>query len=137
MRAQLGQILDQKIQTKNPIATSEEPKQTNKQKMASGPKSGYCICPRHISPQRGGQTTSATPAAQPWARPALAPFKDQARRLRSKQGDLTFAFAPSYCSSIPVRPCLSFLSGLRSVSIDWGRSRTFISIDISLIYKLS
>ena len=32
MPAQLGQILDQKIQTKNPTATSEEPKQKNKNK---------------------------------------------------------------------------------------------------------
>ena len=68
--AQLGQIMDKKIQkdkNKKPTATSEEP----------GAKAGYCACPLHTVPRKGGQTTQATAPARPLDPPLPSPAPPQ------------------------------------------------------------
>ena len=108
---QLVQILDQKIQTKNPIATSEEPKQANKQ-TKNGIRSKIRVLhmpPAHTTTKRWANHLSHPSSPTPGPAPTLTPFKDQAHPLRSKQGNLTLSFAPSCCISAPCKALPEFL----------------------------
>ena len=96
MHAQLGQIMNKKIQKrpkKPQMATSED----LGEKKVSGAKAGYCECPLHLTPQRGGQTTYqpldnplATPLSSPHMRNQLPPS------LPEENKNLFLVFAPSF-----------------------------------------
>ena len=101
---------DQKIQLS--LLNSQE------QKLGTG----RAPCTQHH--HTGGQTTSATPPARPHIRNQLTPPSPQGA---SKGNLLVFSPSPA-AAGAPIKPSLNFLSGLRSISIDWGRPRTLVSI---------
>ena len=51
---------------------------------------------------------------------------------RSEQGSMLLNFPPLLptlpptAAEAPINPCLKFLSGIHSISIDWGRPRTLV-----------
>ena len=111
MHAQLGQIMNKKIQKrpkKPQMATSED----LGEKKVSGAKAGYCECPLHSTPQRGGQTTYQ-PLDNPLATPLSSPhirYKLPAPCRAGKQGNLWFVlFLPAAAEDL-IKPC-------------WGKKR--------------
>lgn len=70
MHAQVGQVLDQKIQNiQTPTATSEEP----------GAKTGYCACPTALNTtKRWAKHLSPTSSPTPGHTPTLTAYKEPA-----------------------------------------------------------
>ena len=137
MHAQLGQIMNKKIQKdpKNQMATSED----LGEKTLSGAKAGYWECPLHSPPQRGEQTTwhpSANPLDIPLSSSGVRNQKPASSfSPRGGQGSV-----PCFCSLLwPQKPqwklawidCLAFSQFLLtgegqepwSVS-EWARERS-------------
>ena len=73
------------------------------------------------------QGSPEVPLPSPHLRNKLVPCSG------NKQRNLFLALAPpnSTASGAPIKSCLNSLSGLWSISFDWGRSRTLISISYS------
>ena len=95
---------------KTPTATSEE----------LGAKAGYCACPLHPAPPKGWAKHLSHPSGlTPGHIPTLTPYKEP-------------ACAPAWGAGAPVKPCLNFLTGLLSISIDWGRPRTLVGIGFTV-----
>ena len=116
---QLGQILDKRDQkTQLPLLKSPEHKQ--------GTAHAPCTH-RHL---RGGQTTRATPPAQPLDTPLPSPhIRNQLPPPWGASNGTCCLFSLLLAAAgAPVKPCLNFLSGLGSISIDWGRPRTLTGI---------
>ena len=104
---------------KNSTATFEEP----------GAKAGYCACPLHTTPPKGrAEHLSHPPGLTPGHTPTLTPYKKEACPPSGSEQ----ARAPVVCSrspaaaGAPIKPCLSCLSGLWSISTVWGRPRTLV-----------
>ena len=128
MHVQLGQIMSNKIQKdrKNPTATSEE----------LGAKPGHCACLLHSTPPKGGKPpkpptllvrTLDIPLPLPYTRNMLAPPRG------ASKGTHHLFFLPPAAAGAPIKPCLHFLSGLRLISIDWGRPRTLVSVSLAIL----
>ena len=112
VHAQLGQIMNSKTQkTKHPAATSEE----------LGAKAGCCPCPLHTPPPKG------------WANHLSHPSPPHIKGINSppssgsEQGNCYLLSLPPIATGAPIKPCLNFLSGLLSISIDQGGRRTLIN----------
>ena len=97
---------------KNPTATFEEP----------GAKAGYCTCPLHTTPPKGWAKHLSRPSGlTPGHTPTRIPYKKQACPPpwgESQQGNLLFVLTLPAAGGAPIEPCLNFLSGLWSISID-------------------
>ena len=106
--------------TKNPTATSEE----------AGAKAGYCACPLLSTPPKGwADHLSHRSCPTPGHTPTLTPCKELAHPTSGSEWPrepVTYSRSPTAAAGTPVKPCLNFLSGLWSISIDWGRPRTLV-----------
>ena len=92
-------------------------------------KSGYCSCPLETTHLKGWADHLSYPSSlTPGHSSILTPYKEQVVPSWgvSEQGNLTcWLFSPSSAAvEAPIKPCLNFLSGLWSISIDWGRPKT-------------
>ena len=98
MHAQLGQILDQKIQ-KDKKPNCRFWRAGSKNNWVSGAKAGYCSCPPALNTTKGWANHLSHPSGlTPGHSPTLTPNKEWAcPTLGSKQGNLLLVFAPS-CS---------------------------------------
>ena len=120
VHAQLGQIMDNKIQKdQKPNCHFWRARGKNR---VSGAKAGYFFttpCPLHTTPKGGAKHLSHSSCPIPGYTPTLTPYKEPAHPTsESKQGKLLLVFASAAAAGAPVKPCLHFLSGLLSISID-------------------
>ena len=98
--------------TKNPTATSEEP----------GAKAGYRACPLHSTPPKGRADSLSHPSG---LTPGHTPTQLTPPQGASKGTCYLFSL-PRAAAGAPIKPCLNFLSGFLSISIDWGWPRMLI-----------
>ena len=100
-----------KKRPKNPTANFEEP----------GAKTVYFVCPLHIPPTREWAKHLSQPSGPtPRHTPTLTLYKERARPPSGsgKLGHRLLVLAPPAAAGAPIKPCLNFLSGLWSVSVD-------------------
>ena len=86
------------------------------------------VMPAHSTPSLWADL-DFSPPTQCWTQPALTPFSGpdfpcvplypSPQPPRSKQGNLSLVWLPVALRA-PIKPCLNFLSGLLSMSIDFG-----------------
>ena len=134
VHAQLRQINGSKIQEdqESPTATSGE----LGAKTVSGAEVHATCTQQH---QRDGQTTLATPPA--WVLDTPLPSSHIRNQLTPTWGPskgVCYLFLlPSATAGAPTKLCLNSLTGLLSISIVWGRSRTMISIKGTSQFKIT
>ena len=77
------------------------------------------------------------PLAQPLdPPPVLTPHREPAHPsppLGSEPGNLLLFLLPPAAAGASIKPCLNFLSGLLSISIDWGKPRTPVGISSTVV----
>ena len=135
VHAHWGQIPEQKIQrdqkTQLPLLKSWQ--QTNKQK-GKLTESGQCwqkwdrACGPALSTTKGCASHLHHSSAHPWTHPEPPPRQEAAHPHSGAAKHLLLVLAthtPS-ATGAPIKPCLNVLSGLWSISIDWGRPRTLV-----------
>ena len=110
--------------TQLPLLRSQE------QKQGVGGKSRVLRTPPALSTTKGWTDHLSHPSAQPLdtALPSLRTKNQLLPTSGSEQGNLLLVLAPPAVAGAPVKPCLNFLSGLLSISIDCGRPRTLVGI---------
>ena len=128
--AQLGQILDQKIKerqkTQLPFLKSWERKN-----WVSGVKAGYRACPPALNTTKGWADHLSHPSSlTPGHTPPSSSIRNEPPSASEETCHL-FSLPPAASSGAPIKPGLNFLSGLKSISPDWGRLRTLVGIKSS------
>ena len=93
----------------------------------SGAKAGHCSCPLHTTPPKGWADHLSHGSSRPLDPPPYSPHVRS--RLTPPQepskGTCCLFLLPSAAAGAPVKPGLSFLSGLWSTSTEPGRPRTW------------
>ena len=117
---------------KNPTAASEEPGvKTGCWEQKHGTEHAPCT-PHH---QRVGKTPKPPLRPDPWTHPYPHPIQGTSLPPQGASKGICCLFSqPPASVGTPIKPCLNFLSGLQSVSIDWGRPRTLVSITFFLFH---
>ena len=122
-----GKFWTQKIQRDQkahlPLLKSLEPKQ------GVGNKSTVLSCPLHTTPPEGWAGHLSHPLARPLDTPLPSPHirnKLAPPWGASKQKNCCLFSLPPAAAGAAVKPCLNFLSGIWSISIDWGRPGTLV-----------
>ena len=109
MHAQLGQIMDKKIQKdqKSPTANSEEPGE----KQGPGSKSRVLhMHPAHTTTKGVGKPPKPPLWPDLWTRPYPHPIEgSSSSSLGSKEGNLLLVFTPSCCHRSPNKALPEFL----------------------------
>ena len=124
---QFGQIVDQKITRKKNLSQLPFLKSLEQKYWVCDPKAGYCICPSTLSTTKGWTNHLSSPSS---STPGLTPTLTHILRNEltslwgvSRGACCLFSLLPAKAGS-PVKHCLSFLSGIYSVFIDWRNPRT-------------
>lgn len=85
-------------------------------------KVGFCSCPLHRAPPKGQAHHLSQPSGVLLGpAPILTPMKNELAPLQGRsKGTCCLFLLPPTAAEAPIKPCLSFLSGLQSISIDQG-----------------
>ena len=90
----------------------------------SGAKAGTMHAPALNTTRGVGKPPKPPLLPDPWTHPYLTPYKEPAC---CSAPTLHPAPLPLTAAGAPINPCLKFLSGIQSISIDWGRPGTPVS----------
>ena len=112
MHAQLGQILDQRIQ-KDKKPNYHFRRVGSNKTLGVRSKSRVLHMPPALSTTNEWESTYATPLAEPWTHPYHHPIKGT-----SKETCYLSSLYPAPGARAPMKPCLNFLSDLSSISTD-------------------
>ena len=110
----------------------------------SGAKAGTMHAPALNTTRGVGKPPKPPLLPDPWTHPYLTPYKEPAccsaptlhpggvtKRacylISLPSPPLPHAPLPLTAAGAPINPCLKFLSGIQSISIDWGRPGTPVS----------
>ena len=115
---QLGQIKDNKIQ-KDQKPSCHFWRAGSKNRVL-GAKAGNCACPLHTTlPNGWADHLSHSAGPTPGPAPTLTPCKEPPRPPRRMSRGTCYLFSlPPAAAGTPIKPCLYFLSGLLSISLD-------------------
>ena len=128
MHAHLGQIMAKKC--KRPKISTTTSEELGAKTGCWEQKAGYHAWPLHTASPKGWTNQLGHPSI-PLDTPLLSPHLRKKLALPSvskQRGSLLFALPPAVAGA-RIKPLFSFLFGLQSISIDWGRPGTLVGIN--------
>ena len=128
MHAQLGKILDKRYKPK------KKKKKPKCHFWRAWSKSRVLRVPPAHHHLRVGKWPKHHLQPHPWTHPYLHPIWGTSLppQRMSEQGNPCLFLLPTAAEGTPIKPCLNFLSGFWSISIDRRRSRTLV--DTNLVF---